>query len=102
MARAKTIGVEIVQCLGVSFLILLVILIIFLIKLLYKQGPRQNGAILTLSLGQQNEIKQWGGSEHLSSFILMRSGQNNYIEYVTHRISIAFLILKEIKSSSNV
>lgn len=60
MTRAKTMGVEIVQCLGVSFLILLVILMVLLIKLLHNQGHKQNGAMLTLSLGQQNEIKQSG------------------------------------------
>lgn len=54
MTRAKTMGVEIVQCPGVSFLILLVILMVLLIKLLYNQGHKQNGAMLTLSLGQQN------------------------------------------------
>lgn len=54
MTRAKTMGVEIVQCPGVSFLILLVILMVLVIKLLYNQGHKQNRAMLTLSLGQQN------------------------------------------------
>lgn len=62
-------GAEIVQCLGVSFLILLVILIVLLIKLLYIQGHKQNEAILTLSLGQQNEIKQRGGLRILVSYL---------------------------------
>ena len=50
--------VEIIQCLGVSLLLLLVFLTVLLIMLLYKQGHKQNGAMLTLSPGEQNKIKQ--------------------------------------------
>lgn len=70
---------------------------VLLTKLLYKRGHKQNWIILIPSLGKQNEIKQSGGLSTLCSFKLMKTGQNNCIEYVTHRISVAFLLLKEIK-----
>lgn len=54
---ARTMGVEITQCLRVSFPILLVFLMVLLIMLLYKQGHKQNGAMLTLSLREQNKTR---------------------------------------------
>lgn len=58
MAKTKMMGIEIIECLGLSLLILLVFLMVLLIMLLYKQGHKPNGAMLTLSLGEQNKTKQ--------------------------------------------